>query len=86
MLALVLYEKGEWDEVNHLPYRRLLTGGDWYWFDVSTGEYGAVRTHPEWGKWKEDPSSTDRASKKGEAVSNEEMETVDDLAMAATTL
>jgi len=85
LLVLVIYEKGEWDEVRSLHYRRILKGGDWYTKDRVTGDYGLVMTHPEWGLWAVEPGGQ-FVTKKGEAVTDEKMATVDDLAMAATTL
>jgi hypothetical protein len=46
MVGVVEYAEQEW-KPGH-PYRRIIDGGDWFWFD---GGWQRVMTHDEWGQW-----------------------------------
>ncbi len=86
VLFIVLYEAGEWDESKHKHYRRLIVGGDWYYYDADLDEYGYVLTHKDWGQWADAPVDLKRAYKQGEAVSDEEMAQIEASAMGASIL
>lgn len=57
-----------------VPYRRIVSGGDWY--HLVDGEPACTATHDEWGEWVDPPDAPDAELKRGRGVHDEEFEAV----------
>lgn len=56
------------------PYRRLESGGDWYY--IEDGEPVSTNTHPQWGSWIDPPDAPIDELKRGEGTSDEKWDKV----------
>ena len=83
-----VFENPEWDDLPDTgvlgfvllidsstapPWKKRVDGSDWYW--IEDGMVVGGPTHDEWGKWVDPPEGVDDP-KRGEAVSDDEWESV----------
>lgn len=65
------------------PYRKLVSGGDWYYLD-SDHVPATVPTHTEWGRWTDPPAVPEVECKRGAAVTDDRWTAVEQAMMEAT--